>query len=105
MVASSSVPCPVVADVYASLLLSLAAGVGVAYVGVSPIRLLFLSGIAGGLATPVTLAFMMLAARDRRVMGDHSIGGRLAAAGWLVTAVVTAASVLYLWQTVASAGH
>ena len=105
MVASSSVPCPVVADVYASLLLSLAAGVGVAYVGVSPIRLLFLSGIAGGLATPVTLAFMMLAARDRRVMGGHAINGRLAAAGWLVTAVVTAASVLYLWQTVASAGH
>jgi Mn2+/Fe2+ NRAMP family transporter len=63
------------------------------------------SSIVGGLATPVTLAFMMLAARDRRVMGDHAIGGRLAAAGWLVTAVVTAASVLYLWQTYASAGH
>ena len=90
---------------YASLLLSLAVGVGVAYVGVSPIRLLFLSGIAGGLATPVTLAFMMRAARDRRVMGDHRIGGRLAAAGWLVAAVVTAASVLYLWQTVARPGH
>jgi len=28
-----------------------------------------------------------------------------AAAGWLVAAVVTAASVLYLWQTFASAGH
>ena len=88
---------------YASSLLSLV--VGIAYLGVSPIRLLFLSGIAGGLATPVTLAFMMRAARDRRVMGDHRIGGRLAAAGWLVAAVVTAASVLYLWQTVASAGH
>jgi Mn2+/Fe2+ NRAMP family transporter len=73
--------------------------------GVSPIRLLFLSGIAGGLATPVTLAFLLLAARDQRVMGAHRIGGRLAAAGWLVAAVVTAASVLYLWQTFASAGH
>jgi Mn2+/Fe2+ NRAMP family transporter len=90
---------------YASLLLSLAVGVGVAYVGVSPIRLLFLSGIAGGLATPVTLAFMMRAARDRRIMGDHRIGGHLAAAGWLVTAVVTAASILYLWQTFARPGH
>jgi Mn2+/Fe2+ NRAMP family transporter len=77
----------------------------IAYVGVRPIRLLFLSGIAGGLATPVTLAFMMRAARDRRVMGDHRIGGRLAAAGWLVAAVVTAASILYLWQTFAPAGH
>jgi hypothetical protein len=38
-------------------------------------------------------------------MGDHAIGGRLAAAGWLVTAVVTAASVLYLWQTLVPAGH
>jgi Mn2+/Fe2+ NRAMP family transporter len=41
----------------------------------------------------------------RHVMGDHASGGRLAAAGWLVTAVVTAASVLYLWQTFAQAGH
>jgi Mn2+/Fe2+ NRAMP family transporter len=90
---------------YASLLLSLAVGVSIAYVGVRPIRLLFLSGIAGGLATPVTLAFMMRAARDRRVMGDHRIGGRLAAAGWLVAAVVTTASVLYLWQTFARPGH
>jgi Mn2+/Fe2+ NRAMP family transporter len=48
---------------------------------------------------------MMGSARDRRVMGDHAIGGGLAAAGWLVTAVVTAASVLYLWQTYASAAH
>jgi Mn2+/Fe2+ NRAMP family transporter len=86
-------------------LLSLTVGMGVAYMGVSPIRLLFWSGIAGGLATPVTLAFMMRAARDRRIMGDHRIGGRLAAAGWLVAAVVTAASVLYLWQTFASPGH
>jgi hypothetical protein len=38
-------------------------------------------------------------------MGDHPIGGRLAAAGWLVAAVVTAASVLYLWQTFARPGH
>ncbi len=90
---------------YVALLLSLVAGVGGAYLGIGHIRLLFLSSIAGGLGTPVTLAFMMLIARDRRAMGECPISRRLAAGGWLVTAVVTAACVAYIWQTFVPGGH
>jgi Mn2+/Fe2+ NRAMP family transporter len=84
---------------YVSLLLSLGAGVALALAGLQPIQLLFASSIVGGLGTPVTLALMMLVARDPRVMGHRRIGTRLAVAGWAVTAVVVAAGALFLWQT------
>jgi Mn2+/Fe2+ NRAMP family transporter len=86
---------------YVALLMSLAVGVGLTFVGISPIRLLFLSSIAGGLATPFTLVLMLLAACDERVMGERCIGRGLAAAGWVVAAVVTVAALLFLWQQVA----
>lgn len=84
---------------YVALVLSLAVAVGITLVGVTPIRLLFLSSLVGGLGTPVTLLFLMLLARDRRMMGEHRIGGRLATAGWVVTLIVAAACALFLWQT------
>ena len=49
---------------YLALLASLAAGVAVTFLGIGPIRLLFYGSIAGGLGTPVTLAMMLLAARQ-----------------------------------------
>ncbi len=74
---------------YTTLVASLLLGALVALFGASPITLLFFSGIARGIATPFTLALLMLLARDRRVMSEqHRIGPVLACAGWGVTAVV-----------------
>ncbi|HEU5441539.1 MAG TPA: divalent metal cation transporter [Ktedonobacterales bacterium] len=84
---------------YVSLLLSLGVGMALALAGFHPIQLLFACSIAGGLGTPITLALMMLVARDPRVMGDRRIGARLAIAGWAVTGVVVVAGALFLWQT------
>ncbi|MBV8368197.1 MAG: divalent metal cation transporter [Candidatus Eremiobacteraeota bacterium] len=72
--------------------------------GVPPIKLLFFSGIAGGIATPLTLALMLLIGRNRKVMRDKPVPSWLAAAGWSVTAVVTAATVIYLGQTLTGGG-
>lgn len=90
---------------YLALLISLAVGVALTFLGIGPIQLLFISSIAGGLATPVTLFLMLLIARDRKVMGDQRISRRLTFAGFGVTAVVAAASAIYLWQTFAPGGH
>lgn len=84
---------------YVALVICLVVAVGITLVGVGPIQLLFLSSLAGGLGTPVTLVFLMLLARDRNVMGDHPISRRLTIGGWAVTGVVIAACVLFLWQT------
>ncbi len=85
---------------YGTLLVSLAVGAIVALLGVSPIKLLFVSGIAGGIATPFTLALMMLVGRSRVVMGARQLGRNLTIAGWLVTSIVAAAAVTYLYQSV-----
>jgi Mn2+/Fe2+ NRAMP family transporter len=90
---------------YLALLFSLLLALGITMLGIGPIQLLFVSSIAGGLATPITLFLMMLIARDPRVMGTQRIGWRLSLGGFAVTAVVTAASLLYLWQTFMPGGH
>jgi Mn2+/Fe2+ NRAMP family transporter len=84
---------------YMTMLLSLAIAAAVTIIGVNPIQLLFFSSIVGGFATPVTLVLMMLVARNKRVMGGKSMGGLLLWGGWLVTALVTVACIIYLVQT------
>jgi Mn2+/Fe2+ NRAMP family transporter len=76
--------------------------IGVA--GVAPIKLLFMSGIAGGIATPLTMALMLLVARNHRIMHQARIAPWLAASGWCVTLLVGLATVVYLVQTLRGSG-
>ncbi len=75
---------------YGILLASLAISAAFAFVGFSPIALLYWASVAGGLATPLTLWFLIAIAQNRAIMGENHIRGRLAVAGWTVTAIVTA---------------
>lgn len=50
-------------------------------VGVSPIRVLFVASIIGGLATPIGLAALMAVGSDPRVMGADAVRGGLRIAG------------------------
>jgi Mn2+/Fe2+ NRAMP family transporter len=84
---------------YRALLICLGIATAIALGGVPPIQLLFASSIAGGIATPLTLAFLMLIAERSDVMRGHRIGGWLRLGGWAVTAIVTASVALYLYQT------
>ena len=80
----------------------LAVLIGVA--GVPPIKLLFLSGIAGGIATPLTMALLLLVGRNRKIMRHARIPLWLAGGGWCVTAVVSTATGIYLFQTLTGHG-
>lgn len=84
---------------YIALVLSLCAGAGLTLLGIGPIQLLFFSSIAGGLGTPLTLTFLLLIARDRRIMGGRRIGRGLTITGAAIAAIVTLACAVYLWQT------
>lgn len=75
----------------------------IAFAGIPPIRLLFLSSITGGIATPVTLVFMLLAAQDARLMREHRVAGWLRLCGWVTALVVTVAASVFLFQTLT--GH
>jgi Mn2+/Fe2+ NRAMP family transporter len=84
---------------YATLVAVLVVGTGVALAGVSPIKLLFVSSIVGGLATPITLTMMMLIAGDHGAMKREPLNSILLGSGWIVTFVVTAAAAIFLFQT------
>ena len=89
---------------YLTLIGCVALAVGVAFAGVKPITLLFYSGIAGGIATPFTMALLLLVARDREIMHARRIAPGLAVAGWCVCAIVSAATLTYLVQTLTGKG-
>jgi Mn2+/Fe2+ NRAMP family transporter len=83
---------------YAALAGSLLVVVPVLFAGVSPIQLLIWASVAGGIGTPVGLAFMLLTARDRHVMGEYSIGRVPTMIDWATTLLKGVISVYFLYQ-------
>jgi Mn2+/Fe2+ NRAMP family transporter len=83
---------------YVVVISTLVLGVAIAFVGVPPVKLLFAGSIAGGLATPITLLFLLLAANDETLMGAFRPSWWLRAAGWVIFGIVTASALLYLFQ-------
>jgi len=83
---------------YAAVGGALLVAIVVSFAGISAIQLLFISGIVAGLATPISLAFLLIIARNRHVMGDHRLGGLLTVAGWGTALLVTATGLSFLWQ-------
>jgi len=81
---------------YGVLVASVAAGVVTSLVGVPPVELLVVASVAGGLATPVGLAFLFRLATDPLVMGARPLPRQLARAGWAVTALVSVAAAAFV---------
>ncbi len=87
-------------EFYGAIFVSLAVAAAIAMIPVPTMWLLYWASVAAGLATPVTLVFTMLVARNRALMCGRPIGRAVACAGWAVTGIVTVSSVGF----VASAG-
>ncbi|HET9028688.1 MAG TPA: divalent metal cation transporter [Candidatus Aquilonibacter sp.] len=81
---------------YGTMAIGVALSTLLALAGIAPIKLLFIASIAGGIGTPVTLALLVLLARDTQTMGDNIAPKGLAAAGWGVVGVITAASLAFI---------
>ncbi|HET9014067.1 MAG TPA: NRAMP family divalent metal transporter [Thermomicrobiaceae bacterium] len=84
---------------YTALGAAVLLGIVISFAGISPIRILFVSGIIGGLGTPISLVFLLLIARDQRVMRRYRVGRLLTAMGWGTAVLVAAVSVYFLYQT------
>ena len=70
---------------YGVIALATVVGLVIPFTGVKPIDALFLTSILNGIAAPFLLVVIMLAARNKRVMGKQTIGPVLTALGWIVT--------------------
>ena len=65
-------------------------GVALCFAPIDPVRQLFWSAVLNGVIAVPIMAVMMLLASRATTMGEHVIGKRLRALGWLATAVMTA---------------
>jgi Mn2+/Fe2+ NRAMP family transporter len=84
---------------YGALAAAALLGAGIALSGIPPIRLLFIAGIVGGLATPVGLVLLLAVAANRGLMRNRPASRPLLLAGWTVTSVITLASVLFVIES------
>jgi NRAMP (natural resistance-associated macrophage protein)-like metal ion transporter len=78
---------------YGVIALATLVGLVIPFTGIKPIDALFFTSILNGIAAPFLLVLIMLAARNRKVMGRQTIGPLLTALGWIVTIAMFAALV------------
>lgn len=81
---------------YATLFIGVATATALALLNIPPIKLLFWASIAGGIGTPVTLGLLVMLSRSKRMMAGAISPVWLATAGWIVTAVITTASLAFI---------
>lgn len=66
----------------------------------NPVRLLVMAGSVNGFTLPIALGIILLAARNRTIVGDYRHPRWLQVAGWLVVLLMTAMSVRALMKYV-----
>ncbi len=69
-------------------------GIGLNFSPLSEIEALYFAAILNGVIAPVILAFIMVAARDRRILGENVAGGRAVVFGWVTTLAMAAAALV-----------
>jgi NRAMP (natural resistance-associated macrophage protein)-like metal ion transporter len=79
-------------------------GVLIPFTGIRPVDALFVTAVLNGIAAPPLLVVIMLAARDRRVMGAQTIGPVLTGLGWVVTVAMFLALVGLAVTSLAASG-
>jgi Mn2+/Fe2+ NRAMP family transporter len=72
--------------------------------GLPLIRVMILAQVLNALLLPIVLVFVMLLSSDRRIMGDLVSGRFLKAAGWTVTLLLVALSMVLAVTTVTTPG-
>jgi Mn2+/Fe2+ NRAMP family transporter len=73
---------------YATIGVATLIGLLLNFLHLNPIKALFWSAVLNGIVAGPVMIFMMLMARNPRVMGQFTLPGYLRAAGWLATAVM-----------------
>jgi Mn2+/Fe2+ NRAMP family transporter len=83
---------------YGTLVGAAVLGTGVALSGISPIRLLFIAGIIGGIATPIGLGLLLVVAGNHTLMRGRPVSGPLLITGWVITISIAGLSLAFIAQ-------
>jgi len=78
---------------YGVIIISMLVGLGINFIGIDPIKALIYAAVGNAVAAPIILALIVLISSNRKVMGKWTNKPLTTAIGWLVTAIMTVASV------------
>jgi NRAMP (natural resistance-associated macrophage protein)-like metal ion transporter len=67
------------------------------YLGVNPMKALFVTAIINGFLAPPLLVGLMIVSNDEKIMGDRVNGLLLNVLGWSATAVMFVAAIVLVW--------
>lgn len=81
---------------YSVIFASLGLAAALALLPIPTMAMLYWASVIAGLATPITLAFLMLAAGNRQLMRGRPIGTALVCGGWAVTVIVALSSAAFI---------
>ena len=81
---------------YATIAVTTLAGASLNTVGIDPARALYWAAVVNGILAAPLMAVMMLIVRNPRAMGRLTVSRRMMIVGWVATAVMFAASALFL---------
>lgn len=87
---------------YATIAVTTLAGAALNATGIDPARALYWAAVVNGMLAPPLMAVMMLIVSNPRAMGRLTASNRIKALGWTATAVMFAASALFLAFVTAS---
>lgn len=79
---------------YAVLVGAMALGAGLTFSPIDPIKALYWSAVVNGVCAVPLMAAIMIVARRKAAMGEHTVRGPLWVLGWLATAVMGVAAVV-----------
>jgi Mn2+/Fe2+ NRAMP family transporter len=82
---------------YSVIIVSLIVGLGINYLGISPIKALIWSAILYGVTSPVIIAIVLHIANNKKVMGEYTNGvwSNVLGAATLILMTVSAGFLLY----------
>ena len=81
---------------YATIAVTTLAGASLNSIGIDPARALYWAAVVNGILAAPLMAVMMLIVRNPRAMGRLTVSTRMMVLGWSATALMFAASLLFL---------
>ena len=88
---------------YGTIAATTLAGTGLSYTGIDPAKALYWSAVVNGVLAGPLMVVMMLIVTNPRAMGELTVSRPQRVFGWAATAVMIAASALFLGFTVSGA--
>lgn len=81
---------------YATIAITTMAGASLDKIGIDPARALYWAAVVNGILAAPLMAVMMLIVRNPRAMGRLTVSNRTMVLGWAATAIMFAASLVFL---------